>query len=111
MAVVEQISPRGAWEILQSDPDSVLLDVRSRVEFDYVGHPIGAVNVPWQEAPDWRIDPDFVDKVRAHLARLRGARAPERTVTILAMCRSGRRSDAAAAALADAGFQKVYNID
>jgi rhodanese-related sulfurtransferase len=104
-----EITPTDAWTLLQDDKDAVLLDVRSRVEFDYVGHPPGAVHVPWKEAPAWEVDPDFVQKVRDRLARA-GAQAAPEDRAVLALCRSGARSGAAAAALAAAGFRRVYNV-
>ena len=49
--MIEDISPQQAWEMLGQDQDAVLLDVRSRVEHDFVGHPPGALPVPWQDPP------------------------------------------------------------
>jgi rhodanese-related sulfurtransferase len=108
--MIKEITPREAFELLQSDRSAVVLDVRSKVEFDYVGHPTGAVHVPWQEFPGWGVDPEFVEKTRRKLAEQRGAASPERDLTVLSLCRSGSRSRAAARALADAGFQRVYNV-
>ncbi len=108
--MVEEISPLAAWKIVRSDNNAVLLDVRSRVEFDYVGHPVNAINVPWQEAPDWEIDPEFVGKVRNSLQELPGNTSHPEDLSILALCRSGRRSLAAAETLLAAGFKHVYNI-
>jgi rhodanese-related sulfurtransferase len=108
--MIREITPGEAWEMLQSDPRTVVLDVRSKVEFDYVGHPVGAVHVAWQEFPGWQPDPQFVDKARQRLSGLRGAAKPETELTVLSLCRSGARSRAAAQVLADAGFQRVYNI-
>lgn len=107
--MVAELDPKQAWEILRQRPEAVLLDVRSRMEFDYVGHPVGAVHVPWQEYPAWRVDPEFVARVAAHLQVLRPGVAPEE-VPLLAMCRSGNRSAAAALALEQAGYRHVYNI-
>jgi rhodanese-related sulfurtransferase len=107
--MIREITPREAWELLQSDKSAVVLDVRSKVEFDYVGHPVGAVHVPWQEFPAWQADPQFVDKVRRRLAE-RGAADPAKDLTVLSLCRSGSRSRAAAQALAAAGFARVYNV-
>jgi rhodanese-related sulfurtransferase len=107
--MVTELHPKQAWEILRQRPDAVLLDVRSRVEFDYVGHPVGSVHVPWQEFPDWRADPEFVAKVAHSLKTLRPDSAPEE-VPLLALCRSGKRSAAAAQALAQSGYRHVYNI-
>src|SRR5262245_20862867 len=42
---VPAVTPLDAHAILQRDPRAVLLDVRTKMEFDYVGHPIGAVHV------------------------------------------------------------------
>jgi rhodanese-related sulfurtransferase len=109
MATVKEVTPPQAWKMLQDDPAAVLLDVRSRVEFDYVGHPPGAVHVPWQEAPEWRVDPGFVAKVRSRLAAVGEGRDPS-ALTVLTICRSGGRSRAAAQALQDAGFQRAYNV-
>lgn len=105
---VLEVSPPQAWALLQQDPAAVLLDVRSSLEFDYVGHPLGAVHVPWKEAPGWQQNPDFVAQVRAALVG-RGADPPE-AVTILALCRSGGRSQQAAEELARHGFTRLYNI-
>ena len=91
--MIKEITPAEAWEMLKSDPGAVVLDVRSKVEFDYVGHPVGAVHVPWQEFPGWQVDPQFIEKVRKKLAD-RGATNPEQSVTVLSLCRSGSRSRA-----------------
>jgi len=109
MATVKEITPGEAWEMLQASPRAVVLDVRSKVEFDYVGHPVGAVHVPWQEFPTWQADPQFVDKARRKLAE-RGTASPEKDLAVLSLCRSGSRSRAAAQALAAAGFERVYNV-
>ena len=108
--MIEEVDPSVAWDVLQQDPDAVLLDVRSRMEHEYVGRPTMAILVPWQDPPDWKVDPDFVQKVRARLQELRGAATPVEDLPLLAMCRSGQRSMAAAHVLADAGFKKVFNI-
>ena len=101
-------TPEQAWEILRDKPEAVLLDVRTRMEYEYVGHPPGAVHVPWQEIPDWKVRPEFVSEVREAL-RATGSAAPEQ-IPVLAMCRSGKRSLAAAEELARQGFREVYNI-
>lgn len=106
---IRSINPDEAFALLRERPDAVLLDVRSRVEFDYVGHPPDALHLAWAEHPAWRPNPmQFVTQAKAALAKLGGA-APE-TRPILALCRSGGRSLAAAQALAAAGFTDLYNI-
>jgi len=108
---VKEISPPDAWEILQSDPRATLIDVRTSMEYLYVGHPAGSVNIPWQEAPDWEVDPDFVDKVRDTLSAKCDSDSGMETLPILTICRSGKRSQAAAEELERNGFKALYNVD
>ena len=105
--MVKTITPPGAWEKLQVETNTILLDVRTTMEFEYIGHPVGAIHVPLMEAPAWQTDPGFSEKVRAALESY--SSTPENT-TILAMCRSGKRSEAAAELLTAAGFNSVFNI-
>jgi len=108
---INHVTPPEAWEILQTSPDAALLDVRTSIEFEYVGHPMNAVNIPWQEAPDWSVNQDFVDKVRQMLAARMGSEADIEALPVLIICRSGKRSLVAAEALLKSGFRKVYNIE
>lgn len=96
--------------MLTQNPHTVLLDVRSRVEFEYVGHPPDAINVPWKDAPDWTVDTGFVDKVRAALATLYPGAGRHEELPILMLCRSGARSRSAGEALQEQGFARVYNV-
>jgi len=107
-AVIARVTPLEAWDLISREPRAILLDVRSKLEFEYVGHAPNAVLVMWKDYPDWRENPHFVDEVRAALAR-HGGDALDRP--ILAMCRSGARSYAAAAALARAGYTRLYNVE
>jgi len=107
--MIKEITPPEAWDILQSDHKASLLDVRSSMEFEYVGHSINALNIPWVEPPDWKIDPDFVEKVRESLQKLHNDE-PLDELPVLAICRSGKRSLAAAEALVAAGFKQVFNV-
>lgn len=105
---VKDINPNEAWQILQSSSFAALIDVRTRMEYEYVGHPTVAIHVPWMESPDWKVDPNFVAKVRAALQQ-RSETPPEAT-PILTLCRSGKRSRAAAEELAKHGFTELYNV-
>ncbi len=102
--MVAEVDPKQAWLMLQENPDAILLDVRSKVEFDYVGHPVGAVHIPLQEAPDWTTDPDFAQKVIERLG------AGSKNTTILTLCRSGKRSMLAAQLLEQHGYRHTVNI-
>ncbi len=105
---ISSITPPEAWQILNDESNAIVLDVRSKVEFDYVGHPLHAVHVAWKEYPDWTENPNFVDEVKAAL-RERGGDDSSRPV--LAICRSGVRSLAAAKALSAAGYERLYNVE
>lgn len=105
------INPKQAWEMLQDNPRTVLIDIRSTMEYLFVGHPKGAVHVPWIDEPDWVVNPHFVTDVRKLM--LGGVSCHEGVgcAPIVLICRSGKRSLEAGARLLDAGFQEVYHID
>lgn len=103
MSQVKSAKPPEVLAELQSNPAAVLLDVRDRIEYSFVGHPLGAVNVPWKDAPDWKPNPNFVDEVRQ---RVNGPDTP-----LFLMCRSGQRSLDAAQALLAAGFKNLTNVE
>ena len=110
---IKEITPPEAWEILQSNQNATLFDVRTIMEFDYVGHPVGAVNIPWQESPNWVIDENFPEKVEQTLqAKYRTEIDKDiKSLPLLTICRSGKRSQAAAEALKNNGFRDLYNVD
>ena len=105
---IKRVSPPEAASVLAKDPKALLVDVRSKVEFDYVGHPDGAVNVIWKDYPDWNENSEFVTQVTAALADRDG---DPHDCAILAICRSGVRSMAAATVLAGAGYTNLYNVE
>ena len=108
MPELKEIRPLEAWAILEADPAATLIDVRSRMEFDYVGHAPNANNISWAEPPDWKVIPGFADRVRALLSKQHDG--PVEEVPILAICRSGARSRSAGQVLLAAGFVNVYNV-
>ena len=109
-ALIDEVTPPEAWDILVNNPQAILLDVRSRAEFEYVGHPPGAINIPWKDAPDWQVDSGFVEKVRALLATRYPDTECREELTVLMLCRSGARSRSAGVALQEQGFARVYNV-
>lgn len=105
---IRGIDPIEAKAILDRDPRAVLVDVRSKVEFDYVGHPVGAVHVPWTEFPDWTESPKFAAAVGGALSA-GGDTGKDRP--LLMICRSGVRSLKAAERLARHGYTRLYNVE
>jgi rhodanese-related sulfurtransferase len=99
---MKHLKPKEAYELLAKDPQAVLVDCRSEVEYLYVGHPKGSHHVPWNDGPDWDINPHFVGQVK------KVAQSVERPVLLI--CRSGQRSVAAGVELENAGFANIYNV-
>ena len=110
MQEVKTISPQEAWEIMQKEPRTVMIDVRSDMEFLFVGHPVGAIHIPWIDYPDWRLNPDFVTEVRKLVLGGICYEKPNSGVPILLICRSGKRSLEAGHLLIKEGFCDVYNV-
>lgn len=107
---VKGISATEAWQMMQDDPRAVLVDVRSNMEFLFVGHPRGAVHIPWIDEPDWEVNPHFVRQVRELM--LGGVICDEMDgcAPILLICRSGKRSQEAGEVLVEAGVKGVHNV-
>ena len=100
---MKHLTPTEAHAFLQANPSALLIDVRSEIEFLFVGHPVGAIHVSWNDGPDWGVNPHFVGEVRKLVGN--GDQRP-----ILLICRSGNRSETAGQALIDAGFGQVFNV-
>ena len=62
--MIENLNPRQAWDLLQQNADAVLVDVRTKVEHAFVGHPVSAIHIAWKEAPDWQVNSAFVAEVK-----------------------------------------------
>lgn len=105
------LSPQAANELMQSDNRCILVDIRSSIEFLFVGHPIGAVHVPWIDEPDWVVNPHFVTDIRKLvLGGVISSNASD-SAPIILICRSGKRSKEAGEALVQSGLKNVYHID
>ncbi|MFC7609976.1 rhodanese-like domain-containing protein [Teichococcus aestuarii] len=105
---VDDVTPGATWESLRTDPDAVLVDVRTDAEWNFVGLPdLGEagkqpVLIPWQVYPSMQVNGAFPDHLRkAGLTPLN---------KLYFLCRSGARSPAAAQAAKAAGFQHAYNV-
>jgi rhodanese-related sulfurtransferase len=107
---VKGITPTEAWQIIQDDPRAVLVDVRSNMEFLFVGHPKGAVHIPWIDEPDWEVNPHFVRQVRELMLGGVICDDLDGCAPILLICRSGKRSQEAGEALVEAGVKGVHNV-
>ena len=108
MSYAGDVTPAEAYAAVTGGEDAVLVDVRTRAEWTYVGVPVlenparEVVFVEWSTYPDGRLNERFVDEVRA------AGLSPGRPVYLL--CRSGMRSRSAAEALTDAGMGPAFNV-
>jgi len=48
---LKTVTAVSALEICRQDPRTLLIDVRSSMEFLFVGHPTGAIHIPWIDEP------------------------------------------------------------
>ncbi len=98
------LTPKETMERLAASQASLLLDVRTMPEWNYVGVPAveRLLTIEWQTFPTGAVNPNFV-------AQVERAGVPK-DVEIYSICRSGVRSIAAAEALTAAGFEHVYNV-
>jgi rhodanese-related sulfurtransferase len=106
--MVENVAPAQTWEALRADEDAQLVDVRTDVEWTFVGLPdLKAAGkqtllIPWQVYPTMKLNGSFEENLRAA-----GLTAGHK---IYFICRSGARSMAAAEAARSAGFPHVFNV-
>ena len=98
---MKHLRPNEAFAFLNANPQAVFVDCRSEMEFFFVGHPVGAQHVAWNDGPDWDINPHFVGQVKKVASMHR---------PVVLICRSGHRSLDAGLALEKAGFAEVYNV-
>lgn len=98
---MKYLIPRAAFDFLQEHPDAVFIDVSSEIEFLFVGHPVGALSIPWADPPDWEANTDFA-------AQVMDVTTQDNPVVLI--CRSGRRTLDAAKILEAAGLTEVYIV-
>lgn len=107
---VTEVGPQDAWNLLSNDSASVLIDVRTRPEWDFVGGPdISALGrsvlrIEWMSYPGMSPNPAFTETLMTEL----GDTMPSR---LLFICRSGARSMSAAVATAEALAAKGQQIE
>ncbi|MGE0713827.1 MAG: rhodanese-like domain-containing protein [Alphaproteobacteria bacterium] len=102
------MTSRDAWRLLAEDQGAVLVDVRTRPEWMFVGVPdlstIGKKTsfLSWQVFPTMEVAGDFAEQLaKAGVAKDR---------TVLFICRSGARSRSAAIAATRAGYLHAHNV-
>ncbi|PWE32521.1 sulfurtransferase [Maritimibacter sp. 55A14] len=95
---VANLLPDETWSQLSETPDAVLVDVRTKPEWSFVGipdlSPLGrsVLLSEWRQYPDMSVNPEFASALIDGL----GDKLPSR---IFFICRSGARSMEAATAV------------
>ncbi|MEQ8654163.1 MAG: rhodanese-like domain-containing protein [Kiloniellales bacterium] len=101
-------NPSETWEQLQGNPKATLIDVRSEAEWAFVGIPdlTSIAKEPlllaWQHFPGMQVNQQFVQNLQAKVA--------DKEAPLYFLCRSGGRSQSAAAMATAAGYRECYNV-
>lgn len=109
---IEDVPVEEVWARLAGDTGAVLVDVRTRAEWTFVGLPdlnaIGkrVMTVEWQTCPDSQVDTGFKDRMSQALDAAGATKDSE----LFFICRSGARSRMAAEAMANAGYRRCRNV-
>ena len=101
LAYAGSLSPVDAWQ-LQNAGLAVIVDIRTSEERKFVGYVPESLHVPWATGTALTRNPRFVKELEA---KIKG-----QPRVILLLCRSGKRSAAAAEAASKAGLNQVFNI-
>ena len=89
--IVAEMLPNETWESLRTEKNTVLVDVRTKAEWSYVGMPTleelgkDVIRIEWLAFPDMSVNPEFAGELFSQF----GDRYPEK---IFFICRSGVRS-------------------
>lgn len=108
MSYAGDVTPEQAWTALRDEPGAVLVDVRTRAEWSYVGLPdLGAIGkepvlLEWQTYPDGRVNERFTAELEAA--------GVAKDAPVYFLCRSGVRSVSAATTATAHGWSRSHNI-
>lgn len=109
---IDDVGVAQVWERLKTDPAAVLVDVRTKAEWSFVGVPdLGSIGkqvllTEWQTFPGGQVDPQFAEKLSAQLV----AAGVAADADIYFLCRSGGRSKSAATEMAARGYKRCHNV-
>lgn len=104
-----------AYDMLNTVPDTYLIDVRTRAEYQLVGHPINAYLFPYifmgnkLRKKNEKYGYGINIKNKAFTEEI--GKVFKKTDNLLIISRDGRRSALAAKELMDAGFKKTYDVE
>ena len=104
-----------AYDMLNTVPNTYLIDVRTRAEYQFVGHPVNAYLFPYMFMTKEFGENDekrgylFNDKNKSFVEEI--SKVFKKTDNLLIISRDGVRSELAAKDLIAAGFKNAYNVN
>ena len=107
------VTPSQAVEMIKKDPDhTFLVDCRTSAEYQLIGHPKGACNIPLKFWTGKFGGKKYGTAANPSFGKDLLSRFNPKTDTLLFMCRSGSRSCYACNEAVKAGFaeDKVFNV-
>jgi rhodanese-related sulfurtransferase len=107
------VTPAEAFEMLKKNPEhTFLVDCRTRAEYQFVGHPAGAYNVPIRFLSAEVGKKGYIEKNNPNFGKDLQARFNPATDTLIILCRSGNRSCAGCNEAIKAGWpeDKIFNM-
>lgn len=105
-------SVQETWTMLRDTKAAVLVDVRTRAEWSFVGMAdLTGLNkepvmVEWQMFPSMERNAQFASAVDEQLQQL----GVTKQDPVFFICRSGQRSQASAIAMTELGYSACYNV-
>lgn len=104
-----------AYDMLNTVPNTYLIDVRTRAEYQLIGHPPMAYHYPYffwtgklvKKGESWAYQ--FNNKNKSFVEEI--SKKFQKTNNLLIICRDGSRSILAAKDLIKIGFKNVYNVE
>lgn len=109
---IKDVNVKEVWQNLASNQNAVLVDVRTKAEWAYVGYAdLSELNkfpifLEWQIFPSYEIDAAFITKLDAELKK----QNIDQEDPIFFICRSGARSYSAAEAMTASGYKNCHNV-
>ena len=100
LAYAGAVTPEEAWR-LHSGRAATIVDVRTRPEWEFVGHVEGAPLIEWRAYGAGSLNPQFLEQLAGEF---------DREHAILFLCRSAARSHSAAEVATRAGFKNAFNV-
>ena len=96
---------------MQAETSAKLIDTRSTMEHVMIGHPQGAIHIPWQDDPDWVDNPRFTEDIKSLISNGEDKTDGGHSPPILLICRCGERSLEAGKRLMADGLENICNVE